>query len=36
MAFTSSGDTAEYEENKVKRLGNTSPTRIKYKKLVRD
>ena len=30
------GSFSEYEENKVKRLGNTSPTRIKYKKLIRD
>ncbi len=30
------GSFSEYEENKVKRLGDTSPTRIKYKKLIRD
>ncbi len=30
------GSFSEYEENKVKRLGNTSPTRIKYKKLIRN
>ena len=29
------GDFSEYEENKKKRLGDTSPHRLKYKKLVR-
>ncbi|HEX4887780.1 MAG TPA: energy-dependent translational throttle protein EttA [Luteibaculaceae bacterium] len=29
------GSYSEYEENKKKRLGDTGPTRIKYKKLVR-
>ncbi|MFN5622110.1 MAG: energy-dependent translational throttle protein EttA, partial [Flavobacteriales bacterium] len=29
------GDFSEYEENKKKRLGDTTPHRIKYKKLVR-
>jgi len=29
------GDFSEYEENKRKRLGDTTPHRIKYKKLVR-
>ncbi|MBL0315882.1 MAG: energy-dependent translational throttle protein EttA [Flavobacteriales bacterium] len=29
------GDFSEYEENKQKRLGDTTPHRIKYKKLVR-
>jgi energy-dependent translational throttle protein EttA len=29
------GDFSEYEENKLKRLGDTTPHRIKYKKLVR-
>jgi ATP-binding cassette ChvD family protein len=29
------GTYSEYEENKKKRLGDTGPTRIKYKKLVR-
>jgi hypothetical protein len=29
------GDFNEYEENKQKRLGDTTPQRIKYKKLVR-
>ena len=30
------GTYQEYEENKIKRLGNTVPTRVKYKKLMRD
>ncbi|MEN8928859.1 MAG: energy-dependent translational throttle protein EttA [Flavobacteriales bacterium] len=30
------GTYEEYEENKIKRLGNTVPTRVKYKKLLRD
>ena len=30
------GSYSEYEENKKKRLGDTMPTRIKYKKLKRD
>lgn len=30
------GTYEEYEENKLKRLGNTIPTRVKYKKLLRD
>lgn len=30
------GSFSEYEENKKKRLGDTTPKRIKYKKLVRD
>jgi len=30
------GTYEEYEENKIKRLGNTIPTRVKYKKLMRD
>ena len=30
------GTYQEYEENKIKRLGNTVPTRVKYKKLLRD
>lgn len=30
------GGFSEYEENKKKRLGDTAPTRIKYKKLIRD
>ena len=30
------GTYQEYEENKLKRLGNTVPTRVKYKKLLRD
>ena len=29
------GTYQEYEENKIKRLGNTVPTRVKYKKLLR-
>ena len=29
------GTFSEYEENKIKRLGNVNPHRIKYKKLVR-
>lgn len=29
------GSYSEYEENKRKRLGDTQPTRLKYKKLVR-
>jgi sulfate-transporting ATPase len=29
------GTYQEYEENKLKRLGNTIPTRVKYKKLIR-
>jgi ATP-binding cassette ChvD family protein len=29
------GDFSEYEENKKKRLGDTTPHRLKYKKLVR-
>jgi ATP-binding cassette ChvD family protein len=29
------GDFSEYEENKKKRLGDTTPHRVKYKKLVR-
>jgi len=29
------GSFSEYEENKKKRLGDSAPTRIKYKKLVR-
>ena len=29
------GSFSEYEENKKKRLGDTTPTRIRYKKLVR-
>ncbi|HEY8403341.1 MAG TPA: energy-dependent translational throttle protein EttA [Flavobacteriales bacterium] len=29
------GTFSEYEENKIKRLGDVSPSRIKYKKLVR-
>jgi len=29
------GTYQEYEENKLKRLGNTVPTRVKYKKLIR-
>ncbi|MDO5608429.1 MAG: energy-dependent translational throttle protein EttA [Capnocytophaga sp.] len=30
------GSFSEYEENRKKRLGDTTPKRIKYKKLVRD
>jgi ATP-binding cassette ChvD family protein len=30
------GDFSEYEENKLKRLGDTTPHRIKYRKLVRN
>lgn len=30
------GTYEEYEENKIKRLGNKVPTRVKYKKLLRD
>jgi energy-dependent translational throttle protein EttA len=30
------GTYQEYEENKLKRLGNQIPTRVKYKKLLRD
>lgn len=30
------GDFSEYEENKKKRLGDVTPHRIRYKKLVRD
>jgi len=30
------GTYQEYEENKIKRLGNQVPTRVKYKKLLRD
>ena len=30
------GGYSDYEENKRKRLGDVSPTRIKYKKLIRD
>lgn len=30
------GTYEEYEENKIKRLGNQIPTRVKYKKLMRD
>ena len=30
------GGYSDYEENKKKRLGDVSPTRIKYKKLIRD
>lgn len=30
------GTYQEYEENKIKRLGNQVPTRVKYKKLMRD
>ena len=30
------GGYSDYEENKKKRLGDISPTRIKYKKLIRD
>jgi sulfate-transporting ATPase len=29
------GGFSDYEENKIKRLGNVNPTRIKYKKLIR-
>ena len=29
------GTFSEYEENKIKRLGDVNPHRIKYKKLVR-
>ncbi|NMM49550.1 energy-dependent translational throttle protein EttA [Marinigracilibium pacificum] len=29
------GNFTEYEENRKKRLGNTQPTRIKYKKLIK-
>ncbi|MFT5338245.1 MAG: sulfate-transporting ATPase [Sphingobacteriales bacterium] len=30
------GGYSEYEENKKQRLGNVNPTRVKYKKLIRD
>ena len=30
------GSFSEYEENKLKRLGRTEPTRFKYKKLLKD
>lgn len=30
------GGFSDYEENRKKRLGDTNPTRIKYKKLIRD
>ena len=30
------GSYSEYEENKKKRLGNDEPTRIRYKKLMKD
>ena len=30
------GSFSEYEENKKKRLGDTTPTRIRYKKLIRE
>jgi ATP-binding cassette ChvD family protein len=35
QAYYFEGDFSEYEENKKKRLGDTTPHRIKYKKLVR-
>jgi ATPase subunit of ABC transporter with duplicated ATPase domains len=30
------GGFSDYEENRKKRLGDKTPTRIKYKKLIRD
>ena len=33
--YSFEGTFSEYEENKIKRLGDVAPTRIKYKKLVR-
>ena len=35
QAYYFEGDFSEYEENKKKRLGDTTPHRLKYKKLVR-
>jgi len=35
LVYYFEGTFSEYEENKVKRLGDVSPRRIKYKKLVR-
>lgn len=35
QAYYFEGDFSEYEENKKKRLGDTTPRRLKYKKLVR-
>ena len=34
-AYYFEGSFSDYEENKKKRLGDTTPKRIKYKKLVR-
>jgi ATP-binding cassette ChvD family protein len=36
QVFFFEGTYSEYEENKKKRLGDTGPTRIKYKKLIAD
>ncbi|MDH5475130.1 MAG: energy-dependent translational throttle protein EttA, partial [Cyclobacteriaceae bacterium] len=35
QVFWFEGNCTEYEENKKSRLGDTGPTRIKYKKLVK-
>ena len=34
--YSFEGGFSEYEENKLKRLGRTEPTRFKYKKLLKD
>ena len=34
--YSFEGSFSEYEENKLKRLGRTEPTRFKYKKLLKD
>ena len=36
QVYSFEGSFSEYEENKLKRLGRTEPTRFKYKKLLKD
>jgi len=36
QVYSFEGSFREYEENKLKRLGRTEPTRFKYKKLLKD
>ena len=36
QVYSYEGSFSEYEENKLKRMGRTEPTRFKYKKLLKD
>ncbi len=36
QVYSFEGSFSEYEENKLKRMGRTEPTRFKYKKLLKD